>query len=169
MLVVAFEFEPLAARGRTAIDHFERLTRGAVPVALVIVLGLFASACGRSDPEKELRATVAAMAQAIEKREPAEFLDAVSDDFTRESGAFGKQDARRVLAGVLLRNESVQLSAVVTEVRVEGDRAFAKVRVIATGGASLLPERGQTWEFDSTWRREKGRWKVFNAEWREGL
>jgi hypothetical protein len=57
----------------------------------------------------------------------------------------------------------------VTEVRVEGDRAFAKVRVIATGGASLLPERGQTWEFDSTWRREKGRWKVFNAEWREGL
>ena len=138
-----------------------------------VLLGLLAllalAACGRSDPERELRATVTQMAQAIERREPADFLDALSEDFSRESGAFGKQDARRVLAGVLLRNERIQLSAVVTDVRVEGDRAFAKVRVIATGGAGLLPERGQTWEFDSSWRREKGSWKVFNAEWREGL
>lgn len=134
------------------------------------LLGLLVlAACGRSDPERELRATVMKMAQAIERREPADFLDALSEDFTRESGAFGKQDARRVLAGVLLRNERIQLSAVVTDVRIEGDRAFAKVRVIATGGAGLLPERGQTWEFDSSWRREKGSWKVFNAEWREGL
>jgi len=138
-----------------------------------VLLGLLALlalvACGRSDPERELRATVTQMARAIEQREPADFLDALSEDFSRESGAFGKQDARRVLAGVLLRNERIQLSAVVTDVRVEGDRAFAKVRVIATGGAGLLPERGQTWEFDSSWRREKGSWKVFNAEWREGL
>ena len=135
--------------------------------ALLALMAL--AACGRSDPERELRATVTQMAQAIEQREPADFLDALSEDFTRESGAFGKQDARRVLAGVLLRNERIQLSAVVTDVRVEGDRASAKVRVIASGGAGLLPERGQTWEFDSAWRREKGRWMVFNAEWREGL
>jgi ketosteroid isomerase-like protein len=136
-------------------------------LGLLALLGL--AACRRSDPERELRETVAQMAQAIEKREPAGFLDALSEDFTRESGAFGKQDARRVLAGVLLRNERIQLSAVVSDVRVEGDRAFAKVRVIATGGAGLLPERGQAWEFESAWRREKGGWKVFNAEWREGL
>jgi len=43
------------------------------------------------------------------------------------------------------------------------------VKVFATGGAGLLPERGQTWDFDSAWRRESGRWKVFNAEWSEGL
>jgi hypothetical protein len=135
--------------------------------ALLALLAI--AACSRSDPERELRATVAQMVQAIEQREPAGFLDALSEDFTRESGAFGKQDARRVLAGVLLRNERIQLSAVVTDVRVEGDRAFAKVRVIAAGGAGLLTERGQIWEFDSAWRREKGRWKVFNAEWREGL
>ena len=109
------------------------------------------------------------MAQAIESREPASFLDHVADDFTRESGAFGKQDAKRVLAGAYLRNEKISVSAAVTDVRIDGDRAFAKVRVIATGGAGLLPERGQTWDFDSAWRRERGQWKVFNAEWREGL
>jgi len=61
------------------------------------------------------------------------------------------------------------VSTTVTEVRIEGERAFAKVRVLATGGSGLLPERGQTWEFDTVWRRDRGGWKVFNAEWREGF
>lgn len=142
--------------------------RALVAGALVAV-ALLAGSCGRSDPEQELRSTIAAMARAIEQREPANFLDAVADDFARESGAFGKLDARRVLAGVYMRNEKISVSAVVTEVRVEGERASARVRVFATGGAGLLPERGQTWNFDSAWRRESGRWKVFNAEWREGF
>lgn len=125
--------------------------------------------CARSDPERELRDTIAAMARAVEGREPGTFLDSVADDFTRESGAFGKQDAKRVLAGIYLRNEKIRLAVVVTDVRIEGDRARVRLRVVATGGAGWLPERGQAWEFDSAWRRESGRWKVFNAEWKEGL
>jgi hypothetical protein len=96
-------------------------------------------------------------------------MEAVAEDFTRESGAFGKQDAKRVLVATYLRNEKINLTAVVSDVRIEGDRAFAKVRVVATGGAGMLPERGQTWDFDTAWRREGGAWRVFNAEWREGL
>jgi ketosteroid isomerase-like protein len=137
--------------------------------AAMLVAVTLLPACARSDPERELRATIAAMAQAIEKHQVGDALDPVADDFTRESGAFGKQDARRLLAGAMLRNERIQLAATVTDVRIEGERAFVKLRVIATGGAGLLPERGQTWEFDTVWRREQGRWKVFNAEWREGL
>ena len=135
---------------------------------VLVAIALFA-ACSRSDPEKELRSTIAVMAQAIENHQVGDVLDPVADDFTRESGAFGKQDARRLLAGAMLRNERIRLATTVTDVRIEGERAFVKLRVIATGGAGLLPERGQTWEFDTVWRREQGRWKVFNAEWREGL
>ncbi len=140
----------------------------AIAIGCALALA-FVAGCGRSDPEREIRATIARMAESVEKRDPAVFLDAVAEDFSRESGAFGKQDAKRTLLAAYLRNEKINVSAVVTEVRVEGDRALAKVRVIATGGAGLLPERGQTWDFDSAWRREGGQWKVFNAEWREGL
>ena len=136
---------------------------------LVAVAVVALSACTRSDPERELRTAVAAMAQAIEQRQPAAFLDSVSDDFTRESGAFGKQEVKRLLAGVYLRNEKINVNAVVTDVRIDGDRARAKVRVLATGGAGLLPERGQSWDFDLVWRRESGRWKVYNAEWTEAF
>lgn len=132
-----------------------------------IVLATAVLSCSRSDPERELRSNVTAMAQAIEQREPAALLDYVSDDFARESGAFGKQEIKRVLAGVYLRNEKITVNAVVSDVRIEGDRAQAKVHVLATGGAGLLPERGQSWDFDSVWRRERGQWKVYNAEWRD--
>jgi hypothetical protein len=135
-------------------------------LAFVLVLAL--AACGRSDPEKELRTTIAAMAQAIESRRVGDALAPLAEDFTRESGAFGKTDARRVLAGAILRNEKIQIVATVSDVRIDGERAAARVRVLATGGAGLLPERGQTWEFDTVWRREGGQWKLFNAEWREG-
>lgn len=141
------------------------MTRRAV-VALVLAL---VAGCGRSDPERELRATIESMMRAIEKRDPAAFLEAMTDDFSRESGAFGKPDAKRTLVAAILRNERIEVSAAVTEVRIQGDRAYARVRVIATGGAGLLPERGQIWDFETAWRRERGRWKVFNAEWREGL
>jgi ketosteroid isomerase-like protein len=140
----------------------------AVAVGCALALA-FVAGCGRSDPEREIRATIARMAQSVEQRDPAVFLDAVAEDFSRESGAFGKQDAKRTLLAAYLRNEKISVSAVTSDVRVEGDRALAKVRVIATGGAGLLPERGQTWDFDSAWRLENGRWKVYNAEWREGL
>jgi ketosteroid isomerase-like protein len=138
-------------------------------VAVLLLALAFVAGCGRSDPERELRATIDSMARAIEQREPAVFLGAMTDDFSRESGAFGKQEAKRTLVAAILRNEKISVSAAVTEVRIDGDRAFARVRVIATGGAGLLPERGQTWDFESAWRRESGQWKVFNAEWREGL
>lgn len=126
-------------------------------------------ACSRSDPEKELRAGISQLTQAIEQQRVGDAMDSVADDFTRESGAFGKQDARRLLAAAMLRNQKIQVSAVVTDLRIEGKRATVKLRVLATGGAGLLPERGQTWDFDTAWRHEDGRWKVYNAEWREGL
>ena len=143
--------------------------RSAVAHVVAFALATASMACSRSDPERELRSSVSAMAQAIEQREPAAFLDSLSDDFARESGAFGKQDVKRLLLGAYLRNEKISVNAVVTEVRIDSDRARAKVRVVATGGAGLLPERGQGWDFDSVWRRENGRWKVYNAEWTEAL
>ena len=146
-------------------DHTQRRLLLAAGAVL-----LLQTACGRSDPERELRETIARMARAIEARQPDDFLNGLSEDFTRESGAFDKREARRLLAGLMMRNERVALAVVVTELEITGDRARARLQVVATGSSGgLIPERGQAWAFDSAWRRESGAWKVFNADWRESL
>lgn len=132
-------------------------------LALIGASGLVA--CSRSDPERELRDTIARMAAAVAARKPAALLDHVAEDFSRESGVFGKNDVKRVLAAVLLRNEQITVSAVVTDVRIDGTRASARVQVVATGGSGFLPERGRHWDFSTDWRRDGGRWVVFNAQW----
>lgn len=137
-----------------------------VGTAVLAAFGL--GACSRSDPERELRDTIARMAAAIKARKPADLLDHVAEDFSRESAVFGRNDVRRVLAGVLARNERIVLSAIVTEATVDGTRASARVRVIATGGSGLVPERGQTWDFSTHWRRDGRKWVVFNAQWQDG-
>lgn len=144
--------------------------RGALIAALCIVSSaVLPAGCSRSNPERELRAAIDSIATNIEQQRVGDALKHVSEDFSRESGAFGKADARRLLAAVMLRNEKIHVSATVTDLRIDGERAFVRLRVVATGGAGLLPERGQTWEFDTAWRRESGQWRVYNAEWREGF
>ena len=135
----------------------------------MVFIGVVVGACARNDPERELRAAVTRMARGIEQHAPADLLDHLADDFTRDSDTFGKRDVQRLLAGVLLRNEKISVTAVVTLLSITGDRARTRVRVVATGGAGWLPERGQTWEFDAAWRLEKGKWRVFNAQWQEGI
>jgi hypothetical protein len=136
----------------------------------VLLLAVALAGCARSDPERELRATVDKMARALEDKRAADFLEHVSQDFTRESGAFGKDEARRMIAAALLRNEKITLAVAVTDINLLGaDAANVRIRVVATGGSGLLPERGQVWDFTSAWRRERGTWRVFNAEWREGI
>ena len=133
------------------------------------VLALAAAGCSRSDPERELRATIGAMSSAIEQRQPAAFLDSLADDFTREAAAFDKTEARRLLAGVMLRNARITLTTVVQDVRIVGDRAEVRMRVLATGGEGLLPERGQAWDVETAWRRTGGKWQLYNADWRAAL
>jgi len=110
------------------------------------------------------------MAAAIEARRPADLLEHVTQDFTRESSAFGRDELRRVLTGVVLRHPKISVTAVVTEAHVQGPKASAHIRVVATGNDSgLLPQSGQTWHATTHWRYEDKQWMLFNAEWTEGL
>ena len=125
----------------------------------------FLSACDRASPEQALRDTIAAMVQAVESRDAKALFDHVADDFTRDSGGLDRRQMRALLLGLLLRNRNIRIVTTVREVRIEGNRGRARLHLLATGGAGLLPERGRLWDVSSAWRREGGDWKLYNAEW----
>ena len=125
--------------------------------------------CSRSDPERELRAAVAAMAQAIEQREPAAFLNFVSDEFARESGGFGKSDVKRVLAGAYLRNQKLMSPRPSPTCASKAGAPGQRYGSLQPAVLDCYRSAGKHGISILTWRREDGRWKVYNAEWVEGL
>jgi ketosteroid isomerase-like protein len=135
-------------------------------MVFVCALAILAAACSRDTPEAALRSTVASMEEAAKARDAAGVLKHLAEDFVRDSGGMDKSEVRRVLLGVFLRNEKVTVAATVREVKIEGNTATAKINVIATGGAGLIPERADGWEFTTAWRRDGSDWKLYNAEWK---
>ncbi len=136
---------------------------------LCIAAALSLVACSRSDPERELRAAIADMQAAVEAREMSRFLKHVADDFARQSGGFDRKEITRTLAGVFLSNQKINVVLTIREVKIAGKQATVVFNALATGGEGLLPERAQGWDFISEWRRDGSEWKVFSAEWKEGL
>jgi ketosteroid isomerase-like protein len=138
------------------------------------LLALTLTACTRTDPEKLLRSSIAEMEAAVKARDTSKVMSFLADDFRRvqaspSSEGMTKPDARRVLAAVLLTNPNIYANVTITDVKISGDSATAKLTVIAGGGTGLIPERAQSWDFATRWRLEGGKWLVYSAEWNELL
>jgi ketosteroid isomerase-like protein len=141
--------------------------RCALWLAIGFAAALLLAACGRSDPEQALRETVKQMQQAAQARDASGVLQHLAEDFVRDSGGMDKAQARRLLLALFLRNEKVTVATTVRDVKIDGNTATARINVLATGGAGLIPERADGWEFVTTWRREGKAWKLFNAQWND--
>ncbi|MGL4575910.1 MAG: hypothetical protein ACRCV9_14090 [Burkholderiaceae bacterium] len=135
-------------------------------VVMAALCLLVAAACSRESPEAALKGAVDQMQQAAQARDAAGMLKHLADDFVRDSGGMDKSEARRILLATFLRNEKITIATTVREIKIEGNIAKAKINVIATGGAGLIPERADGWEFTTAWRKDGSSWKLYNAEWK---
>ncbi|HVF35039.1 MAG TPA: nuclear transport factor 2 family protein [Candidatus Saccharimonadia bacterium] len=134
------------------------------PLRAALLCALLA-ACGGDSPEDAIRATIAEMEAAVEARQPAGFLEHVSDDFAGQRGAFDRSALRGYLATLLFGNQLVEVTLTPASVTLHGDsRATVKLNAFVIGGARL-PERGERLAIESGWRLEDGEWKVYAARW----
>ncbi len=134
--------------------------------AVLIVL----CACSRAPEEERLRDQMNAMQQALEDGRPADFLEGVSEDFTGQDGYLDQQKLGLYLRGLRLRNQSIGITVLSTDVTMQGDRATVVTTALATAGSgSLLPEQAEAWRVTSGWRLEGGDWVVYNARWEPAL
>lgn len=141
-------------------NGFRRISR-AFAALLVIAL----AACSSETPEAAIKREIAAMQDAIEKREPAGFLKYVTDDFQGQAGQLDKQALRGVLASQLMAHNRVKATLGIPEITLHGDRATVKISALVVGG-QWLPESGQTLEIESGWQKEGKEWKCYAASWK---
>ncbi len=137
----------------------DKLKTLGLSLALLAVL----SSCASDTPEARLRQTIDTMEEAVEARQPGDFIEHVSEDFTGDHGLFDRQGLRMFLAQQMLGAEHINVVTGPLDITLQGERATVKVTAIVTGGR-WLPEQGETLALTTGWRLEDGEWVCFRAE-----
>ena len=130
-----------------------------------LLLAVLMAACARTPPEARLRATIAGLEQAVERRDAAALADVLADDFIGPDG-MDRNGARRMAQGMFLRYKDIGASLGPLEVEVRGEHATVRFTAAVRGGAGMLPESGQLHDVETGWRLEDGEWRLVNAKWK---
>lgn len=138
--------------------------RADLRAACAIALATLLAACAGEGPEARLRATVAAMEEAVEGKQPGDFIAHVADDFSGGREGLDRQSLRGFLAGQMLGSERIEVILGSPEIVLHGERATLTVEATVVGGR-YLPERGERLRIVSGWKLEDGDWRCYTAEW----
>lgn len=145
---------------------FERHCAAAATLAMLLLV----AACGRSDPEHALRASLADLQQAVEARDASGVARHLAEDFIGPGG-MDRDGARRMAALHFLRHRQVGVH-VPGPIGISLQEAHAQVTFTAAltgGGERLLPDAGQLYRIESGWRLEGADWRMTSIEWRPAV
>ena len=143
-----------------------RLALGVLGLALAV--GVYALWPHVSSPEESVRAAVQDMERGLERRDAADVLSHVSEQF-RSSTLGDRADLRRVVLGEVLRGSGLKVVTLQAEVQPESDgrvRWVGRVAAARAGGAGLAAlTEAQTGQFhvEALFADENGEWRLVEA------
>jgi hypothetical protein len=149
--------------GAALYNRRMRTLRPVVALAAAVVAG-----CGTSDPEAEIWALLAAAEEAAEARDVGFFRDHVGAGY-RDSRDRDRAELLRLLQGVFLANQRIEIVSRVDEVALEGsDAARAVVHAGLLGqrsGAELLAGvDADLYRFELELVNDDGEWRIIGAD-----
>jgi len=133
----------------------------------VAFVALLLSACSEKlSVEQQIIATLRNMETAAEEGQHLEFMSYVADSFSAQQGSMERRDFHRFMIFQINQNRRLQAQFFPIFVQESGDNtASAHFKLLVTGGAGLLPDRGQLFEVDTQWLRDGGDWLLKRADW----
>lgn len=108
------------------------------------------------------------MQAAAEARDSSALVDRFSEDFIGPDG-MDRDQFRRYLAVIWLRNREVGVNLGPLAVELIGERATVEFTAAATGGEGWMPDRAQVYRVHTGWRVEGGKWRLLSARWEPAL
>lgn len=140
----------------------------------IALLSTFAFAClagcgDSSSPDAQVRATIAAIEEAAEARDVGGFMEHVSDEF-RDSQGRAASELSRYVHGYFIANQSIHLLSRIESIEFPTSaEARARVTVGMVGRDAAAADAwnlaAEIHDFDVTFVREDGEWKVRYAKW----
>jgi len=134
---------------------------------------MLVSGCGASDPEAEIRALLAGAEEAAEARDVGFFGDALGDGY-RDARGNDREDVLRMLRGLFIANQRIEIVSRVDEIVIEGgDAARAVVHAGMVGrrtDSSLIDGLdADLYRFELELVNDGGNWQVIGADFKRAV
>jgi hypothetical protein len=126
---------------------------------------LFVAGCAGTADETRIREGIAAMAAAVEARNPSDFMEHVAADFIGNSGQYDRDRLERLLRVLVIGGSAPRVSIGTIDIAITGERATVSVTATISGSQRWLRGGGGHIDIVSGWRIEGGEWRCYNATW----
>ncbi len=140
---------------------------------LVIVLfGLFISipACRRQSEQDRVKKTIVTVQKAAEEKDIRKIIGNLSKSY-RDPEGNDFNSIKGLLLAYFFRHPKIHVFIPDIAVNIEDSRASAVFQAVLTGGSKtesvtdIFPESMGMYEFDVSFVKESGDWKVTSARW----
>jgi hypothetical protein len=137
------------------------------------VVAVLAAGCGASDPEAEIRALLAAAEDAAEARDVGFFGEVLSDSY-RDARGNDREETLRMLRGLFIANQRIEIASRVDEIVIEGgDAARAVVHAGMVGrrtNAGLIDGLdADLYRFELELVNRGGNWQIIGADFKRAV
>ena len=138
---------------------------------LLAVFLLLTAACSQPlTVEQRVIHAIREMEALIEAGERREFMTFIAEDFSAQNGRMNRDQTRALVVFQLRRYERLNAQLFPISVTESGpETAQARFRALITGGPGWIPDSGQVYDFETTWRLQDGDWLLTGANWDQVL
>jgi hypothetical protein len=139
----------------------------ALPYTVTFTLLLFAGACSRTPPEEAILSNIKSMQEAAENKEARSAVKYLADNFSGNR-EIDKTGLRRILAGVFLRHQNINVAITRMDIEVKAEDPFSAMMngvVILTGAENILPQDGRVYKVSGEWQLQDDEWMLVRAQW----
>jgi hypothetical protein len=132
----------------------------------VLFLAVLGACSEKLSLEQQIVLTINQMEVHAEAGERRPFMNRVNDEFVGQEGGLSKGEFQRFM--IMQWNVNQRLRAQLGPISVSAlgpDTASASFHGLITGGRGFLPDRGQFFQFETTWVQNGGDWLLASARW----
>lgn len=134
----------------------------------IILLGLILTGCGDSADEKTISGNIQSMREAIQNHDKNSFMKHVAPRYRGQAHG-NRPTLERFVIQQLKNNKNIYIY--MADISIDITDNIAKVIFYAgtAGGPDQVPERGQLFKVQTTWKENGGYWQLTHAKWRPAL
>ena len=118
--------------------------------------------------EKLIASALEQLQQAAEKKQLRSVMRYFTDDF------LGHQQMNKAgLQGYFYvhfrHNPRVTVYVSNVDIQLDEHQAWVSCHLLVTGSQHVMPDKGRLYLVTSSWRKDRGEWHVFRAEWEDAI